>query len=152
MEATLKELKLINPIALLDQAEKDLEIKYDSDIGFLVSTQPSLFIKYSKMLKEQTMKLKSLQLALNELESKLWLYYTGKADPEVYKQKPLDHRFLKSEIKDAILQDKEYVIMKQKIMIQEEVVDTLERIVQQIKDRGFALKNIIEWKKFISGG
>lgn len=141
----------LNPLKILEEAEKDLEIDYDADIGYLVSNQPKLFVKYSKMLKMEALKLKGLNLSLAELEANKWLYYTGKADPEVYKKTPLDHRFLKSEIKDAINQDKEVIALKQKIMVQEEVVDTLERVVQQVKDRGFALKNIIEWKKFISG-
>jgi hypothetical protein len=146
----MSDLKLTNQ-QLLDLAEKDLEIDYTSDIGYLVSLQPKLFVKYTRMLKDETQKLKSLQLKSEKLQSELWLYYTGKASPEVYKEKPMDNRFLKSEVKEAMFMDKDWMQHQVKLMLQEERVDLLERIAQQIKDRSFTLRTILEWKKFMEG-
>jgi hypothetical protein len=58
---------------------------------------------------------------------------------------------LKSEVKDAINMDPEMQKLRGKILLLEEYVDTLERIVKSVKDRDWALKNAIEWRKFESG-
>lgn len=141
----------MNSQQILEEAEKDLLIDYSGDIGKQIADQPKLFIKWTKRLKEETKLLGALNLQLDSTSARLWVYYTGKADPDVYKQKPMHNRFLKSEAKDAIAADSEFKELKVKIMLKEELVDTLERIVGQIKDRGWSLKSVLEWKKFMSG-
>ena len=141
----------ITPTTLLEEAEDDLTIDYTGDIGYQSSLQPKLFIKWAKLLKQETQKLRVLQIKAEKTKSDLWMYYTGKSNPDVYKNKPMDNRFLKSEVNDAISADSDWNKIKVDLMLQEEIVDTLERIVQQIKDRAWSLKNIIEWKKFMAG-
>jgi hypothetical protein len=38
-----------------------------------------------------------------------------------------------------------------KIAVQQEKVDVLESIIKSIKDRGFQIKNAIEWERFKVG-
>ena len=136
---------------IVDLAEQDLSIQHDEDLGIQASQQPKLFSKYTRLLKQETLELKKLKIQADKLQSELWLYYTGKADPEVYVERPMDNRFLKSEVKEAIASDGLWVKHKVIMMVQEERVDLLERITQQIKDRGWSIKTILDWKRFISG-
>ena len=139
----------VNQILL--EAEEDLAIDYNGDLGKQTANQMHLFSKWTKRLKKETYNLKLMNIKGERLQSSLWLYYTGKAEPDVYKNKPMHNRFLKSETKEAIANDNDWAKFKVELIKQEEIVDALERTVYQIKDRGWAIKNIIDWKKFMSG-
>lgn len=141
----------IETVKLIEEADADLHIEYSGDIGKQVADQMSIFTKWAKRLKQASYELNLHNIKGEKLNADLWMYYTGKADPQVYRDRPMDNRFLKSEVKEAISADE--IMMKHKIkgMLISEKVKTLEMIVQQIKDRGWALKNITEWKKFMSG-
>jgi len=136
---------------LIEESEKDLSIDYSGNIGIAVSQQPTIFVKWLKLLKEQSLKHRMLLLKEEKLNSDLTIYYTGKADPEVYRTKPMNHRFLKSEVKEAIAADQDMIKLRAEIAISVETLDTLERIVKAVKDRDWQLKNIIEWRKFSEG-
>jgi len=141
----------MNPIDIITEAEQDLKIDYNGDLGIELQRQIELFTKYTSELKKHTLKLKAMYQERQELESELWIYYTGKASPDVYKQRPMDNRFLKSEVKDAIASDTQYQALQWKIIVQEEIVDAYERIVKEVNNRQWNIKNMIEWKKFIEG-
>ena len=135
----------------IEEAETDLHIDYHGNLGEQASLNYKVFTKWLSRLKKITLEYRKLQIEEDKLNSDLWIYYTGKAPDETYKAKPMDHRFLKSEVKEAISQDPEMMKLRLRISIMSEYVDTLERIVKSIKDRDWAIKNAIEWRKFESG-
>jgi hypothetical protein len=136
---------------MLNEADNDLYIDYNGNLGEQSSQNYKNFTKWLKRLKTYSIEYKKLLMEQEKLNSELWIYYTGKAEPNVYKSRPLDNRFLKSEVKDAINMDPEMQKLRGKILLLEEYVDTLERIVKSVKDRDWTLKNAIEWRKFESG-
>jgi hypothetical protein len=151
MGATLKELTVAQIDDWIEESEQDLHIDYHGNLGEQASLNYKNFTKWLGRLKKISLEYRKIQIEVEKLNSELWVYYTGKAPDETYKQKPMDHRFLKSEVKEAIAQDPEMMKIKLRLAIMSEYVDTLERICKAVKDRDWAIKNAIEWRKFESG-
>ena len=80
-----------------------------------------------------------------------WEYYTGKADPQVYAEKPFDLKILRTDIDKYLESDTELQKAKQKVDYLETTVDFLGRTIRLIANRGFTIKNAIDWRKFTSG-
>ena len=78
-------------------------------------------------------------------------YYTGKADPSVYIEKPFNLKILRQDVDKYIDSDEEVIRAKQKVDYLNTVVDFLDRSIKQISNRTFTIKNAIDWKKFTSG-
>ena len=99
------------------------------------------------------MLLKKTQGELNVLKRDKWIFYTGKATDEIYKEKgSFDVKLhTKDDQKTFIEADNEYRELKGKVEYYETVVDYLQEIVKSISNRSFQIKNAIEWRKFEAG-
>jgi len=87
----------------------------------------------------------------NVLKKEKWEYYTGKAPAEVYALKPFDLKILKTDIDKYLDSDEELQRQKQKVDYLQTTVDFLDRTIRQISNRGFLIKDAIDWRKFTSG-
>ena len=85
------------------------------------------------------------------LKKDKWEYYTGKADAAVYAQKPFDLKILRTDIDKYLESDDDLQKAKQKLDYLNTTVDFLDRTIRQIANRGFTIKNAIDWRKFTSG-
>ena len=67
------------------QALWDEDSKIDQDELHVESTKiPSLHAKYYKIYNNLTLLKKVEEIKLKQTKKEKWLYYTGKADPEIY--------------------------------------------------------------------
>ena len=80
-----------------------------------------------------------------------WEYYTGKADPSVYQAKPFNIKLLKQDVDKYLKSDDEIIKLEQKVTYISSIVDYLDRTIKLISNRGFQIKNAIDWQKFTSG-
>ena len=80
-----------------------------------------------------------------------WEYYTGKADPSVYQARPFNIKLLKQDVDKYLKSDDEIIKLEQKVTYISSVVDYLDRTIKLISNRGFQIKNAIDWQKFTSG-
>ena len=133
-----------------EQAEKDLKLD-DTELDIESLKTPELHNKYLKLLSKFSLLLKKADSDYAVLHRDKWEYYTGKASPEIYKQKPFDLKILKQDIDKYLESDEDLIKLTQKVEYLQTVVDFLESTVRQISNRSFAIKNAIEWKKFTSG-
>ena len=135
---------------LQDIVEKKLKIN-DTELDLEALKTPQLHNEFLKHYnKFKLMKTKaSVELATIKLHK--WEYYTGKADPMVYQQKPFNLKILKQDVDKYIEADEDYQKIKQKVDYLETIVDFLDRTIRQIQNRGFLIKDAIEWRKFTSG-
>jgi hypothetical protein len=85
------------------------------------------------------------------LKKEKWEYYTGKADASVYAEKPFDLKILRTDIDKYLDSDEDLQKQKQKVDYLSTTVDFLDRTIRQIGNRGFTIKNAIDWRKFTSG-
>jgi|TARA_R110000822_G_scaffold43971_1_gene118317 hypothetical protein len=80
-----------------------------------------------------------------------WEYYGGKADAKVYVSKPFDIKVLKTDLSVYITSDDDVINAENKIGYLETVVDYIKGVIKSVDNRGWDIKNAIEWKKFEAG-
>jgi len=130
--------------------DKDLKIN-DTELDLEALKTPQLHNKYMKYLTKFKLMLSRADTEYNSLKREKWEYYTGKAPAEVYALKPFDLKILKTDIDKYLDSDEELQRQKQKVDYLQTTVDFLDRTIRQISNRGFLIKDAIDWRKFTSG-
>ena len=80
-----------------------------------------------------------------------WEYYGGKSDAKIYISKPFDIKVLKTDLSVYITSDQDVIDAENKIGYLETVVDYVKGVIKSVDNRGWDIKNAIEWKKFEAG-
>ena len=135
---------------LQDLADKKLKIN-DTELDLESLKTPQLHNEFLKHLTKFKLMLSRAETEYNVLKKDKWEYYTGKADASVYAQKPFDLKILRTDIDKYLDADIDLQKAKQKVDYLETTVDFLDRTIRQISNRGFTIKNAIDWRKFTSG-
>ena len=135
---------------LQELVEKDLKIN-ETELDLESLKTPQLHNKFMKHLNNFKLLLTRANSEYYLLKKEKWEYYTGKASPAVYKEKPFHLKILRTDIDKYLDSDEELVKADQKVKYLETVVDYLDRTVRQITNRTFTIKNAIDWRKFTSG-
>jgi|TARA_R110000822_G_scaffold114913_1_gene246642 hypothetical protein len=132
------------------EADKDLKIN-DTELDLESLKTPQLHNKYMKHYTKFRLLLTRSEDELKVLKRDRWEYYTGKANPQVYQDKPFDLKIMRTDIDKYLDADEDIQRMSQKVSYLNTIVDFLDRTLRQITNRGFAIKNAIDWKRFTSG-
>jgi hypothetical protein len=112
---------------------------------------PQLHSKYLNYLSDvKLLKIKKEQEYKTLIREK-FEYYTGKAEPEVYQDKPFDLKILKQDLPLYMDSDPEIQLLQTRINYYEEIIYFLEKVLSCINNRGFQIKNSIDWQKFMQG-
>jgi len=135
---------------LQELVDKDLKIN-DTELDLEALKTPQLHNKYMKYLTKFKLMLSRADTEYNSLKKEKWEYYTGKSPAEVYALKPFDLKILKTDIDKYLDSDVELQRQKQKVDYLQTTVDFLDRTIRQISNRGFLIKDAIDWRKFTSG-
>ena len=135
---------------LQNLADKKLKIN-DTELDLESLKTPQLHNEFLKHLTNYKLMLSRDQTEYNLLKKEKWEYYTGKADASVYAEKPFDLKILRTDIDKYLDADIDLQKAKQKVDYLETTVDFLDRTIRQISNRGFTIKNAIDWRKFTSG-
>ena len=109
---------------------------------------PKLHAKYLQLYNEFKLMLSDAQTKYSKLYKEKWLYYNGKAPSSVYAEKPFDLKVLKGDLDMFINSDDDMCRSKQKIDYLETCINSIDRILKEIHNRGFAIKNTIEIVKY----
>ena len=112
---------------------------------------PQLHHKYLTLHSEYTLLVKKKQQELRTLEHRKWLYYSGKASPEEYEEKPFEYKVMKSDVNNWIAVDEQIQKVEMQIDYYLTVSDTLREILRQINQMTYNIKSAIEWRKFTGG-
>ena len=126
--------------------------KIDGDILDEESLKiPQLHSKYLNYLSDvKLLKIKKDQEYKTLIREK-FEYYTGKAEPEVYQDKPFDLKILKQDLALYMDSDPEIQLLQTRINYYEEIIYFLEKVLSCINNRGFQIKNSIDWQRFMQG-
>ena len=135
---------------LQELVDKDLKIN-DTELDLEALKTPQLHNKFMKYLTKFKLMLSRAETEYNILKKEKWEYYTGKSPAEVYALKPFDLKILKTDIDKYLDSDEELQKQKQKVDYLQTTVDFLDRTIRQISNRGFLIKDAIDWRKFTSG-
>ena len=134
------------------QALWDEDSKIDQDELHVESTKtPSLHAKYYKIYNNLTLLKKIEENKLKQTKKEKWLYYTGKADPEIYIDKPFDHKVIRQDMDLYLGSDDDLIKIQSKMDYYQVMLNYLDSILKNITNRTYQIKNAIEWQKFIRG-
>ena len=112
---------------------------------------PQLHSKYLKYLSDvKLLKIKK-DMEYRVLLREKFEYYTGKADEEVYKEKPFDLKILKQDLSLYMESDTDIQVLLARINYYEEIMFFLDKVLHCLNNRGFQIKNSIDWQKFMQG-
>ena len=135
---------------LQNQADVDLKID-DTELDLESIRTPQLHNKYLKLFTKYSLQLKKVKDDYDGLYKFKWEYYTGKATMQVYQAEPFDLKVLKSDVHIYLNADVELQKLGQRQEYLNVVVVYIERVLPEINNRNWNIRNTIEWKKFLHG-
>lgn len=114
----------------------------------------TLHHKYHKIYTNERLVLRKLESELKLLKLEKFEFYTQGPTKETmdkgWKLPPIG-KIIRSDASQYVDADPDIVELTLKIGIQHEKIELLESIIKSIMNRGFQIKNAIEWIKFQSG-
>lgn len=116
---------------------------------------PKLHSKYFNVLNAEKRTLIEIDSYIKTLKKDKIRYYSGKmskAELDKYSWAPWGDKILKSELPSYIETDPDMIETNKKLEIQRIKVEFLTAIITNINNRGYAIKNAIDYRKFQSGG
>jgi hypothetical protein len=112
---------------------------------------PQLHSKYLNYLSDVRLLKRRKESEYKILLKEKFEYYTGKADQSVYQEKPFDLKVLKTDLGLYMDSDPELQLLQARIDYYDEILFFLEKVISCINNRGFQIKNSIDWQKFMQG-
>jgi len=142
-----------NKMTLIElQAEVKTDLKLQPDeLNFEAVRTPEIHNKYNKMLMSERLALKKLEREWDVLYLEKWEYYRKKADPEVYKEKPLLKKIMEEDVKKYLPADSDLQALRGQIESKEELIDFLKRVMDQVAQRTWLIRNAIDYLKYLGG-
>ena len=138
-------------LKLKEMMQKDSfidEMKLDSESLSCLSLDNKYQMLYLDVAKE-VIQIKS---QLNVVRREVSDYWLGKAPDEVYKERPKHQKVLKTDVDTYIKADEDYYTLDNELKEKELILKILEDFLKQLSQRGFNIKNAIDYRKFVSGG
>jgi len=130
----------------------DIVIRKD-ELGEESRRTPILHDKYLKMYLDELNELRRMERGMKLLLKKKTEYYLGKSDPEVYKKAPFDLKVrpIKSDLNLYLDADPDMQQAQTLVDLQDVKVKYLRDTLNQINQRGFQIRDNLEWNKFSNG-
>jgi hypothetical protein len=132
---------------------RDREIDY-TELGTESIRIPLIHDKYLKIYTDERIRLKGLELELAKLVRAKTDYFSGRMSQEELDRRGWEQflgRLLKNEIANYIESDDDTVKIKQQIVVLQEKINYLDAVIRMINNRGFQIKNALDWLKFSHG-
>jgi len=137
--------------ALSIEAEKDVMID-EIDLDKSLLDIPKLHRKWSKKLSDETITLKEMYYMKESVKLERWKYYNGKQTDQYIANHGIMHeKILKTDIDRYLSSDVKLSLVNDLVSIQKEKCDFIERTMKEIGNRGFHIRAIIDWRKFLQG-
>lgn len=112
---------------------------------------PQLHGKYYEILNKVFILKKQKEIEYKQSYKEKWLYFSGKADPEVYNKKPFPHKIMKSDVGLYLDADDDLNKLKNQLEYYSYVLKYVEDILKQIHNRSYQIRDSIEFTKFLAG-
>jgi len=132
---------------------RDREIDY-TELGTESIRIPLIHDKYLKIFTDERIRLKGVEFELSKLVRTKTEYYSGKMSQEELERHGWEQylgRLLKNEITNYIESDNDVIKLKQQLVVLQEKVNYLDSVIRMINNRGFQIKNALDWLKFSHG-
>ena len=133
-----------------NDTKQDLTIE-ESELDRESLRTPYLYDKYLKMYQKTKLHLREVEQRYNEIKLEKHRYYSGNADPEVYKKAPFGIKVVKQDLEMYLKADPELAKATDLVEYVSAIKDFLEKTLKNVENRNWNIKNAIEWRKFLSG-
>lgn len=137
--------------SFFNKAEIEELLKQSEDLEFESYRIPKIHNQLNVLILEISKKLNRLNKKYNKLLKEKWLYYSGKASNDVYKENPFGLKILKADLPIFLQSDDE--LSELAIQLEDLKSDQkfIEECLKQLNQRNFQHKIIIEDRKFKAG-
>ena len=132
---------------------RDSEIDY-TELGTESIRIPQIHDKYLKIFTDERIRLKGVEFELSKMVRAKTEYYSGKMSQEELERHGWEQylgRLLKNEIVKYIESDDDVIKLKQQLVVLQEKINYLDSVIRMINNRGFQIKNALDWLKFSHG-
>ena len=132
---------------------RDSEIDY-TELGTESIRIPQIHDKYLKIFTDERIRLKGVEFELSKMVRTKTEYYSGKMSQEELERHGWEQylgRLLKNEIANYIESDDDVIKLKQQLVVLQEKINYLDSVIRMINNRGFQIKNALDWLKFSHG-
>jgi hypothetical protein len=139
---------------IMDEWRRDSGIDR-TDLGEETVRIPNLLSKYMDLLAMERLLRRKLDLELRKLKLEKYEFLVqGHTDETRVRgwKLPAAGRVLKTDIPMYMDADDDVQGLVMRIGVQDEKIEFLESVVKSIHNRGWLVKNLIEWSRFVSGG
>lgn len=141
---------------VLKEWEEDCQIQ--PNLSEASRETPKLHAKYLQYYTFSKLQLKRAETSQRILLKDKWLHYHGKLDEDTIREKgwkpdPLDGlKVLKGDLDRFFDSDPDIQKSINQIDYYKQLVETIKEMVDNIKWRHATIKNMLEWRRFESGG
>jgi hypothetical protein len=143
---------------LLDEWESKDSIIDDHNLDEESRKIPNTHAKYLREYTNSKLHLKMKEMKMKKLLKRKWLYYNGKLSEDDIDKYGWDHnpfgnlnKPLKGEMDYYYDSDTDIQKLQLEIEYQKQHIEVCKEILDSIKWRHQSIKNMIEWRRFISG-
>lgn len=131
------------------------DVKFDrTELGEESLRLSDLHAKYIGIYFAEQALLIKLRDDSNKARKERWEYWNGKLDEKTIRERgwePQPLTILKSDIPIYLETDPIVSTLTMRVQLQEEKIKILDQIIKHITNRGYNIKNAIEYEKFKSG-
>lgn len=127
----------------------------EDDIGGSALKTPNLHAKYLRILIDYKLKKSKASADLAEKRVVKSKYFRNMLTTDELKQlgwEPYQYRVLKGEVEELVDSDKDIMKIQSRIEYYTAAIQTLESIMNEIKNRSFHTRISMDWIKFRAGG
>lgn len=138
---------------IVEMWDKDCKID-ETELGLESTKIPQVHNKYLKIYMGERITFFKLQSEVKKIRRTLTEYYLGELSREELEELGRDQfykKLLKNEIDTYIESDNLLIDSLLKMSLQEQKVNYLESVIKSINNRGYNIKNAIEWMRFVGG-
>lgn len=139
--------------SILELWAKDSRIDQTDILGESLKAS-ELHSKYYKIYVNERLVLRNLELELKQLRLNKYEFYTQGPTKETEAlgwKFPSIGKILKQEANNYIDADSDVVTLTLRVGMQQEKIELLESIIKNVSNRGFQIKNYIDWARFTNG-
>ena len=129
---------------LQEIAHKDMKLD-ETNLDIESLKIPELQHKYLKFFSNYNLLSKKAESDYKILYRKKWEFYSGK------NESPFPLKILKQDISIYLESDEELIELKNKLEYYKNIIVYLEGILKSLNNRGFQIKNALDFKKFCEG-
>lgn len=135
---------------LADMIEADSIID-QTDLNTASVQIPYIHAKYYRIFVNEVKILRGIEIEMKVMKRERSDYYLGKADDDVYKAEPLNHKVLKADLDLYLDADPKMIVLETRRQTQKIKTDMLEAFLKLLNNRSYQINNAITFLKFKNG-